>query len=131
MARTREVYEKFIKRTGEVLTSSVDARFSGTQNTQLQEQIRELMVALTSAQAITAVEYAWSQIDYASGDQLLREIELVTNATPSSPGDSGRKQAGEDLETGKGSLEDLLGGWLPDWVKRLLKVLNQLLKLLT
>lgn len=36
----------------------------------------------------------------------------------------------DDSETGKGSIEDLIGGWLPDWLKKALKLLNQLLKLI-
>jgi hypothetical protein len=36
----------------------------------------------------------------------------------------------DDSETGKGSIEDLIGKWLPDWLKRALKLLNQLLKLI-
>ena len=36
----------------------------------------------------------------------------------------------EDSETGKKSIEDLIGFMLPDWLKKALKLLNQLIKLL-
>ena len=37
-------------------------------------------------------------------------------------------EAAEDAETGKDSLENLLGRWLPDWVAKLLDLLNEILK---
>jgi hypothetical protein len=61
----------------------------------------------------------------------LRDEIAFINSRHGEEGNSENDDAGDDVETGKGSLEELLGAWLPDWLKRLLKVLNQILKLVS
>jgi hypothetical protein len=61
--------------------------------------------------------------------------ELTTisqaNQTAAASRNSGAiEKALEDSETGKKSIEDLIGFMLPDWLKKALKLLNQLIKIL-
>jgi hypothetical protein len=63
---------------------------------------------------------------------LYNEIKAITeanNAVASSPSVEALDQALDDSDTGKGSIEELLGNWLPDWLKKLLKILNQIISL--
>ena len=59
----------------------------------------------------------------------LRALAAVNSGVQVSD-DRATSRAVDDTETGKGSIEDLLGKWLPDWLKKLLKLLNEILKLI-
>jgi hypothetical protein len=65
-------------------------------------------------------------------DALYDELRAISQANQNSvvnPSATVLDQASEDSETGKKSLEDLLSAWIPDWLKKALKLLNEILKL--
>lgn len=89
--------------------------------------------SLTTVQAHTAVAYAASQLDPRTVETLGSELRYINANLPSDNSflltDDANAEAAEDAKTGKDSLENLLGKWLPESLKNLLKVLNELLSL--
>jgi hypothetical protein len=62
--------------------------------------------------------------------QELRAITTTNGLAVQSNAGPAMDEAIEDSEEGKGSIEELLGDWLPGWLKKALKLLNQVLSLL-
>ena len=61
-----------------------------------------------------------------SGDLLKSELQFI-NSLYDSPNYA--EDGTAPIETGKDSLEELLGDWLPNWFKGLLKLLNEIFDL--
>lgn len=98
----------------------------------LEEALEQVVKDLLSDPAKTAVSGAFTHLDQRVLNPFLLELSYVNANLPpariyDSLSESEEDDAAGDAETAKGSLEELLGEWLPDWVKKLLKVLNELI----
>ena len=98
-------------------------RHTGQRRTELQQLLDDVTDKLRSERAVSAIEEAWRNLDGDVASLLLRELSLITTMH------EGRnsKDERDDVSTGKESIEDILA--LPDWLKHLLRILNEILAL--
>lgn len=134
-----ELYEAFICTTQNIVNQRVKA-MNGTAKSRAEKMAEKLFGQLRSSDALNAMRDALEGLENASHDYdwpngkgevvhalLLEEMRLF-NAIHA--GANRACKGLEDADTVKGSIEDLLSPCLPQWLKKLLKLLNQLLHLL-
>jgi hypothetical protein len=99
----------------------------------LRNAVALTVARLESEQAKSAVAFAVAQLEPSVADALGSELRYINANLPRDGNfifdDAAKAEAADDAKTGKGSLEDLLGKWLPEWLKSTLRVLNELLSL--
>ena len=126
MSKYGEEYTSFI-----TACNNLVARRSGQldrRNTEkLQEAAEKICARLKTTEALDAVESGFEYIDEEVREVFYLELQYV-NANLAEDGNGSERDVG-DAKTAKDSLEDLLGSWLPDWMKKSLKVLNEILSL--
>jgi hypothetical protein len=125
VARSGDVYQQFVRVSGQVANTALGRKsFPPALREQLRSLIHEVINGLGSADAVTAVENAWDELDPRVADLLERELRFIAELHEGGENPSGS----DDVATGKESLEDILEK-LPKWLKHLLKILNEILKL--
>jgi len=93
----------------------------------LQKAAETICTRLKKPDAINAVERGFEALDEEVREAFYLELQYV-NANLTEDVDGSERNV-DDAKTAKDSLEDLLGSWLPDWMKKSLKVLNEVLSL--
>lgn len=127
MAKAGDVYLRFISVGGRVAHRALEANTKlavRRRATELSELLNNILEGLRSNQAVEEIDRAWPNLDPRVGSALLRELELIASMHEGELDDGT-----EDIATGKESIEDILKKWLPDWMIHLLKIFNEILKL--
>jgi hypothetical protein len=135
MATAKPAYETLFEELGKLLIKRATSLRDGgrAEAKHLVAAIPDVIADLTSPPAKAAIDYAFTQLDPRVLGPFLLELQYVIarlQALDSFSTAAEEDDAGEDAKTAKDSLEDLLGVWLPDWLKKLLKVLNELIDLI-
>lgn len=131
-------YDRFLDTTEGIVQRGVKA-----QREDVRERARQLASALfeqlRSDDALLAMKHAFAQLksgrDLPSGKGeaahalLVAEIEFFAGVY-ANPDREGGDRAFDDAGTVKDSIEDILRKWLPEWLEKPLKILNELLRLL-
>lgn len=124
------VYSEFITVLGEIAQKAIEERSSaGGQQVPIPAPLEAVLAEVQSPAAIFAVNYAASQIDPTTRNLLSQELEFISSIYGGGNA-QGTQKAVDDGEAGKDSVLDLLDTWLPDWLKKLLKILDEILSLL-
>lgn len=119
MSEFSEAYRIFIEKVGELAEKGIEGRRATREEKgKLQESLYELVRETSSEYAELAIDYALIHLNPAVRDRLHSEMKFFNSIDD---------PTAEDGDNVKGSLEDLLGKWLPDWLISNLKVLNELL----
>lgn len=122
-------YEEFIKNIGKVLDRKLSDAGKGLdkkadENKGIDTTIVEVTKEASSEYALVAMDFAASQIDPLTRERLLSEMRYFNKLEKS--GNNGDPATADVV---KESIEDLLGDWIPEWLKRTLKIINELLKI--
>jgi len=126
MARSGDSYQRFIRTARSVARRELaEKALPVVLDMELRQLLDDVLQRLLSQEAIVAIESAWENLDTSVADLLIREIDFISALNT----DDGDSSGSDDVSTGKESLEDILGEWLPKWLKHLLKLLNEILKL--
>ena len=122
-----ESYRAFIQ----IVTSIVDRRINGIQNEALRDQAAEfansVLPIIADDRAVNAIVDAFNRQDEHIRNALAAELRFFNSKYGNDPESV---SAAEDAEIVRSSLEELLGDFLPEWLKKMLKILNELLSLL-
>jgi hypothetical protein len=127
MAESGDAYRRFIDVAKAVGHARLRVRrtHSDAVRRELESLLDSVCNNLQTERSVSAIEEAWSNLDGVVSSLLRRELSLISSVH----GEGESKDENEDIATGKESLEDILGVWLPDPIKHLLKILNEILKL--
>ena len=127
-----QTWQAFLTKLEEVAASQIKLK---KQDATLEQLLRETIAALQEDDALTQIELAADRT-YKSAPKaamlLQKEFSYITEkslgrvVSDAAEGD----EALEDAKTGKDSLEDILED-IPGWLKKLLKVLNEILSLIS
>jgi hypothetical protein len=131
MTEFGDAYSRFIDVTARVATAAIHStqakRAVSQQRQQIEQLLNTVIRELNSHRSKEEIENAAQNLDPEVRHLLMRELDLISDMHEG----GGSGEGVEDVETGKGSIEDILGDWLSDKFKHFLKILNQILKLVT
>ena len=126
MSKYGEEYETFITACKSLVArKSVQLDRRNTET--LREAARKVCDRLKETEAVRAVEEAFGNLDEVVRETFYLELQYV-NANLAEGGNDNQRDI-DDAKTAKDSLEELLGSWLPEWIKKSLTVLNEILSL--
>jgi len=121
MTEFAQSYAAFLDKLGGIASKNLKRRSEQIEEAdKLVKMLSNLVGESSDEHAQQIISFAASQITPATRERLLIEMNYFNKL------DSADE---EDGDTVKGSLEDLLGNWLPDWLKDNLKILNEILSL--
>jgi hypothetical protein len=126
MAEAGDTFQRYI-RVGERVAQAALQRktIQPERRQELNTLLSDVVKALLTERSVAAIESAWTHLDEEVAKFLLQELNLIASMHAGADAVDGT----EDIKTGKESIEDILGDWLPGWLKHLLKILNEILKL--
>ena len=156
---TRETYTAFLRTVEGIVNHRLNRIESETESQHAEHLTKSVFEALLAPDAVNAVVNAFTSFheshgssDWPNGkDEIVREALLAEiqffnaryvrfrnendddgeDGEPDRGADDGEADRGaDDSEVVKGSLEKILGPRLPKWIKDLLKLLNEILKLI-
>lgn len=125
-------YQKFLDNVKNIIFKALDVRLANGQikegpKNELSSLGGDVIDKLLSQGSIDAIGYASSRLPPGISEFLYREL-LYFNALYVSNITGSQKEL-DDSETCKESLENILGSWLPDWVRNLFQILDEILRL--
>ena len=124
---TKEIYEEFLQNVGEIVNGRIEDLSETTMYVPAREFANSVFKEVGDGAAVEAVVDAINVQESSVREALKAELKFF-NAKHIDVEVTAR--AFEDAETVKGSLEDILGSAFPGWLKKMFKILNELLSLL-
>jgi hypothetical protein len=129
MAIFGDTYRDFIGNVGAIGQAAMAKKmYPPGPKKMIQDLLLDIVAELQKDDTVLAIENASMQLRPDIQTYLLRELQFFNAVYPSSS-IGGTAQEVDDSETCKESLEEILGAWLPDWLKQLLKILDEILSL--
>ena len=122
-----ESYRVFLRIVAYIVRSRINAIQNEPQRDRATEFADSVFPVIANNPAVNAVVDAFNRQDEHVRKALAAELRFFNSKYGN---DLDNDSAAEDAETVKSSLEELLGALLPEWLKKMLKILNELLSLL-
>lgn len=122
-----ENYKEFLRCVEEIVKILVD-QVNGDSKIKATEFSESVLEPLKEEAAVTVVANAFANLDDRVKKALTAELDFFNSRYGQSPTKKDAAAAACAAETVKSSLEEVLD--LPDWLEKLLKILNELLSLL-